>query len=200
MELYQKIITARKKKGLTQEQLADLTNVTVRTIQRIESGESAPRPFTIKAIAAALESSFEELTMQAAENIGLPEKQSTIYKEEDSKHFLKMLCLSCFSYIVLPFVHFLIPRHILKRSNEQNPLVIAFARKVIRGQLYWKFTLWFLMLLTLAYNLSMASWSGKVYLINYLVPFFTMYLLNAIIIAVNLRRIDKLHFGVNTTA
>jgi len=197
MELHQKIITARKKKGLTQEQLADLTNVTVRTIQRIESGESTPRPFTIKAIAAALDSSFEVLTTSETENIEMPREHSIDHNGEDSKHFLKMLCLSCFSYIILPFIHFLIPRYILKKSNEQHPVVIAFARKVIRGQLYWKFSLWFLMLMTLAYNLGMASWSGKKYLVSYLIPFFVMYLVNAVIIAVNLKRIDRLHFALN---
>lgn len=191
MELYQKIITARKKKGLTQEQLADLTNVTVRTIQRIESGESTPRSFTLKAIAAALDSSFEELTT-APDKREIQTGLRLVSNEEDSKHFLKMLCLSCFGYIVLPFVHFLIPRYILKKSTEKNPVVIAFARKVIRVQLYWKFSLWFLMLMTLAYNLSMASWSGKKYLVSYLIPFFVMYIINAIIIVTNLRRVDKM--------
>ncbi|MFT3946550.1 MAG: helix-turn-helix transcriptional regulator [Agriterribacter sp.] len=61
METHKKNALARKKKGLTQEQLADITNITVRTIQRIESGKSIPRAFTIKTIASALGCSFEEL-------------------------------------------------------------------------------------------------------------------------------------------
>ncbi len=64
MELSKKIVLARRKLGLTQEELASLAQVTVRTIQRIESGESIPRSFTVKALARALETNFEELTKE----------------------------------------------------------------------------------------------------------------------------------------
>jgi transcriptional regulator with XRE-family HTH domain len=43
MTLAEKIVAARKRKGYTQEELADLAAVAVRTIQRIESGETIPR-------------------------------------------------------------------------------------------------------------------------------------------------------------
>jgi len=38
-----KVIELRQQKGLTQEQLAELCEVSARTIQRIESGEVDPR-------------------------------------------------------------------------------------------------------------------------------------------------------------
>jgi transcriptional regulator with XRE-family HTH domain len=49
-----KLIEVRKAKGLTQEEVAEKCNVTVRTIQRIESGVVKPRAFTIKTISTAL--------------------------------------------------------------------------------------------------------------------------------------------------
>ena len=52
----------RLKKGITQEELADKTYISVRTIQRIENGDVIPRGFTLKTIAKALEVNFEELT------------------------------------------------------------------------------------------------------------------------------------------
>lgn len=194
MDLGQKIVSARKQKGLTQEQLAELTNITVRTIQRIENGQTTPRAYTLKTIAAALDTSFEEL------NAGNADKQVTqtlpaVSKEEDSKHFLQMLCLSCFSYLVVPFVHFLVPGYILRKSNEQNPAIIAFARKLIRVQVYWKVILWGVMLLTVAYNIIMAVYFEKSYLLNYLLPFFVMYIINAVIISVNLIRIKRVGFS-----
>lgn len=193
MEVYQKIINARKLKGLTQEQLADISNVTVRTIQRIESGESTPRAYTLKAIATALDINFEELVTNGESNESLSNSKNitAIPKYEDSKHFLKVLYLSCFSYLIVPFIHFLIPSHLLKKSNEQNPIIIAFAKKMIRIQLYWKVALWLLLLSTLAFNLTMAAYFQKSYLLNYLVPFFVMYFINAIIITTNLLRINK---------
>lgn len=194
MELYQKILAARKLKGFTQDQLADLSNVTVRTIQRIESGESTPRAYTLKAIATALDINFEELVANEKSNNSLSNspKTSTIPNYEDSIHFLKVFCLSCFSYLIIPFIHFLVPTHLLKKSNEQNPIVIAFAKKMIRIQLYWNIILWLLLFGTLAYNLTMAAYFQKSYLLNYLVPFFVMYFINAIIITLNLVRLQKI--------
>lgn len=60
-ELGQKISELRKAKGLTQEELVDRCNISVRTIQRIETGEVNPRSYTIKTILAALGSDFNAL-------------------------------------------------------------------------------------------------------------------------------------------
>src|SRR5579875_813928 len=189
MELCQKIIKARKQKGLTQEQLADLSHITVRTIQRIENGDSTPRAYTLKAIASVLDISFAELVADnnnsnLSNSIDLPGTPNY----EDSKHFLKVFCLSCFSYLIIPFMHLLIPTYLLKKSNEQNPAIVAFAKKVIRIQLYWKAILLLLLFGTLAYNLIVAAYFQKSHLLNYLVPFFAMYFINAIIITINLAR------------
>jgi transcriptional regulator with XRE-family HTH domain len=54
-ELGRKISELRKAKGLTQEELVDKCNISVRTLQRIETGEVTPRSYTIKTILAALE-------------------------------------------------------------------------------------------------------------------------------------------------
>ena len=49
-ELGKKILELRKAKGLTQEELVEKCNISVRTIQRIETGEVTPRGKTIKHI------------------------------------------------------------------------------------------------------------------------------------------------------
>ena len=59
-ELGQKIAELRKQKGLTQEELVDLCNISVRTIQRIETGEVTPRSYTVKTILSALESDIKD--------------------------------------------------------------------------------------------------------------------------------------------
>ena len=48
----------RIKKGMTQEELADKTEVSIRTIQRIENGEVDPRAYTLQMIAKALDIDF----------------------------------------------------------------------------------------------------------------------------------------------
>ena len=55
METGKLIKELRIKKGLTQEELADKTEVSARTIQRIENGEVDPRAYTLQMIAKALD-------------------------------------------------------------------------------------------------------------------------------------------------
>ena len=53
-DLGKKILELRKQKGLTQEELVELCNINVRTIQRIEAGDVTPRTYTVKTILEAL--------------------------------------------------------------------------------------------------------------------------------------------------
>jgi transcriptional regulator with XRE-family HTH domain len=61
-ELGKKISELRKDKGLTQEELVDKCNISVRTLQRIESGEVTPRSFTVKTILAALDYDLSKIS------------------------------------------------------------------------------------------------------------------------------------------
>jgi transcriptional regulator with XRE-family HTH domain len=66
-ELGRKITELRKAKGWTQEELVERCNVSVRTIQRIETGEVTPRSFTIKTILSALDYDLEKISVFANE-------------------------------------------------------------------------------------------------------------------------------------
>lgn len=57
-ELGKKILQLRLSKGLTQNELAEKCNLSIRTIQRIELAEVTPRSFTIKTIFSSLEYDF----------------------------------------------------------------------------------------------------------------------------------------------
>ena len=61
-ELGKKIVELRTAKGLTQEELVELCNISIRTIQRIENGEVTPRSFTVKTILAALGQDFDKIS------------------------------------------------------------------------------------------------------------------------------------------
>ncbi|WP_086497755.1 helix-turn-helix domain-containing protein [Algoriphagus ratkowskyi] len=60
-ELGKRISEMRKAKGLTQEELVELCNLNVRTIQRIEAGEVTPRSYTIKTLFEALGAQWENI-------------------------------------------------------------------------------------------------------------------------------------------
>ena len=55
-----KVADLRQQKGLTQERLAELCEVSPRTIQRIESGEVDPRAYTLHCLGEALDFDFGE--------------------------------------------------------------------------------------------------------------------------------------------
>ncbi|UWX61277.1 helix-turn-helix domain-containing protein [Chryseobacterium oranimense] len=58
-----KLADYRRKKGLSQQQLADVSGVSIRTIQRIETGKVEAHPSTLKMLADALEVDTEKLTI-----------------------------------------------------------------------------------------------------------------------------------------
>jgi len=57
-ELGMKVTELRQEKGMTQEHLAELCEISTRTVQRIESGEVDPRLFTLNTLGEVLEYDF----------------------------------------------------------------------------------------------------------------------------------------------
>lgn len=61
-----RLTALRKARGLTQEELVERCNISVRTIQRIEGGEVTPRSYTVKTILAAMDYAFESVAGDVA--------------------------------------------------------------------------------------------------------------------------------------
>jgi len=61
-ELGRRLTALRKERNLTQEELVEKSHVSVRTIQRIESGEVLPRLSTVKILLNALGESYESFS------------------------------------------------------------------------------------------------------------------------------------------
>jgi len=188
MNLHHKILSARQHNGLTQEELADLAGLSVRTIQRIEAGETLPRSYTIKAIAKALGQRYEDLVAVADEEPVAPPAGSFLR----DKHFLRLFNLSCFSYLIIPWVHFMLPNYLLKKENGLQEKTIELGRGMIRQQVYWTVSFHALLLLTLAYNLvQVMMLDNRSAHISYFWPCAAMYLMNAILIMKNASRIHR---------
>lgn len=82
LDFWKRLIEVRSAKGLTQEDVAEKCNITVRTIQRIESGVVQPRAFTIKIISDVLGIDFFESSNtgydDTRESLGLNLKKPSI--------------------------------------------------------------------------------------------------------------------------
>ena len=94
MKIGQLIKELRQKKGLTQDELATKTDISVRTIQRIENDEVDPRAYTLQSLAVVLEVDYETLATSQF-------KAKGIKGEEDSK-WLPILHLSGLMILVVP--------------------------------------------------------------------------------------------------
>ncbi|AXT57602.1 XRE family transcriptional regulator [Aquimarina sp. AD1] len=106
-----KISELRKSKGLTQEELVEQCNISVRTIQRIEAGEVTPRSYTIKTILSALDYDLEKIQTENSK-VAKEFKKLFLLDIDDSKEasFLtRQLTISWISgivYFILGFGEF----------------------------------------------------------------------------------------------
>jgi transcriptional regulator with XRE-family HTH domain len=177
----------RKERGLSQEALAELAGVNLRTIQRIENGKSIPRGFTLKAIADALNKPLEEFSMGETSSATL-----TVSNEDHEDDFLQaqLINLSAFSYLFIPYLSALIP-FVLWRNKKHIPKVYEAGRQTVNFQILWTIALHVLLLLIVAVQIFVRRHFGMQPWLTVLHVFFTMYLMNALFIviaSVRLRR------------
>lgn len=114
----------RKRKGYTQEKLAELSGVTVRTIQRIERGEVDPHMNTLKLLADSLEIDMQELL--PLEN---PKNEAIQTKWLLLMHSVPLLGA------ILPLTNILVPIFLWIHKREDNPLYDRHGRAVINFQI-----------------------------------------------------------------
>lgn len=98
-----KVKLVREQKNLTQTELAEKSGLSLRTIQRIESGQSL-KGFTLKAIAQTLEIEPENLFSKEEENIQI----------DRAKH----INLSALSGLIIPFGGIIFPAILTYRTQD----------------------------------------------------------------------------------
>ena len=118
------LVYQRKIKGYSQEELSARTNVTVRTIQRIEKGDVQPHLQTVKLLAVALDIEIEDLLV-----LDNP-KEETIKKK-----WLLLLHATPILGLVIPFSNILIPLFLWIHKREDNPLYDTHGRAVVNFQI-----------------------------------------------------------------
>lgn len=88
-----KLIQARQAKGWTQMILAEKSNISLRTIQRIESGHVSPRAYTVKQLSEIVGLDFNELFENPGENNSLKQHSTFIWLKNLLWHFLDLFNL-----------------------------------------------------------------------------------------------------------
>ncbi len=110
----------REQLNLTQEELSDNSGISVRTIQRIESG-SKPQGHTLKKLALALGIQENEL---------LENELSPISKD---KTIVKLINISSLPFAIFPPANIIVPLLIMFVRRQFKPLV----KEIISVQIVW---------------------------------------------------------------
>ena len=181
--LAKKVKELRKRKGFSQEELTENSGLSLRTIQRIENGETEPTGETLKRISNALNVSPEELI------------DWTVIED---KGFLKAMNLSALTFILFPLLGILVPliMWISKKDKLKNINIIG--RSILNFEITWTIILFAGFIIN---NIMLAQDidSNEVSLVasvvanqkRILILFLTMYGINAVLIIVNTFRIHK---------
>jgi transcriptional regulator with XRE-family HTH domain len=120
-----KIKEFRMAKGYSQEYLAELSQLSLRTIQRIENGETVPRGDTLNRLAKALEVSIDELTML---EVAIP----------NNNGYVALINLSALVFLVIvsfPVLSFVPPLLLWLHKKDQSEEVNERGKKILNFQI-----------------------------------------------------------------
>tara|TARA_R110002167_G_scaffold80362_2_gene220929 strand:+ start:814 stop:1401 length:588 start_codon:yes stop_codon:yes gene_type:complete len=129
----------RNAKGMTQQELATNSNISIRTIQRIEKGLSKGSSYSLKELAKILEIGNWKLLLDESNSLDVPEIDKIIKKFD-----VRLMNLSSLAIVVIPLSNFILPLILYIRAKGK---VDEDAKKILSFQLLWSFFTILLMLL-----------------------------------------------------
>ncbi|WP_198172668.1 helix-turn-helix domain-containing protein [Hymenobacter ginkgonis] len=138
LTLADKLVAYRQAQGLSQESLAEAARLSLRTIQRLEKGESLPRGFTLQALAAALHLPVEALTEAPKPTLRPADAPATARQEVALAvpTYVALMYLSCFSYVLLPGANILLPLW-LRYRKRHIPEIQEAGSRLLNLELVW---------------------------------------------------------------
>lgn len=126
----------RERKNLTQEELSEKSKISVRTIQRIESG-TEPKGHTLRVLAQVLDIEESELlytrVQSTNENTGGEETDEEEKGPQINYSYIKIINLSSLIFTLLPPLNIFVPLMLMFTLKQNNSL----ARQIISVQMIW---------------------------------------------------------------
>jgi len=128
-QLSVRIKELRNKKGMSQEILAEESGLSLRTIQRIEKGESNPTGDSLKRLSNAL-------------NVNPDELIDWTIKED--KKYLIFLNLSALTFLFFPMLGILVPFILWTSRKDKIKNINKLGRDLINFEITWTILLFFI--------------------------------------------------------
>ena len=164
--------------GLSQEKLAEIAGVSIRTIQRLESGDTDPRGDTVIRLSKALDVSLEDLLQ---------------YKKQEDRSYLKAISVSSLSFLLFPILGILIPFILWIIKKEKIEDLNRLGKQIINFQITWNimlflgliiYSLWYFSSITTITEISFSL--ANHYIIIFCTSFGLIYLYNLFVSLSNL--------------
>ncbi len=120
----------RTAKGYSQEYLAEQTKLSLRTIQRIEGGQTEPHGDTLQRLAFYLGVEVTDLLERQLQ----PQQQAAL---PENKSYLMLLHLSALSFLFFPLLGVVIPLVLWVLKCDQVSGIARAGKKVLNFQITW---------------------------------------------------------------
>ena len=172
--LAQRVKRLRIQKGMSQEFLAEESGLSLRTIQRIENGESNPTGESLKRIASAL-------------NVTPDDIMDWSIKED--KKYLTFLNLSALTFLFFPLLGILIPFILWTSKKDKIKNINRLGRALINFEITWTMLLFFIP--AVLFILSQTGLLQNISMSTFFVVIGLLYLFNLISILMNTIRITN---------
>ncbi|MCE7860465.1 MAG: DNA-binding protein [Chloroflexi bacterium] len=142
IEIGKRVTEERIRRGMSQEDLANESLLSLRTIQRIESGQTAPRGDTLKRLASALKVPVEELIDSEL--------------QEDT-NLVILMNLTQLTFLAFPLLGIIIPLIMWLMNRNQVRDVDEVGQSILNFQTSWSILLFSIHMLGLALILIMGK-------------------------------------------
>ncbi|MCQ0112560.1 Archaeal ribosome-binding protein aMBF1, putative translation factor, contains Zn-ribbon and HTH domains [Zhouia amylolytica] len=164
----------RSQKGMSQELLAEKSGLSLRTIQRIENGESKPTGESLNRLIKGLNVNPDELM------------DSSIIVD---KRYLTFMNLSALSFLLFPMLGILIPFIVWSAKKDKIKDINEIGKNLINFEITWTLILFFFPIVLLIN--SKVGVLKTISLRTFFMTFGLLYLINLIFILVNTIRINN---------
>lgn len=121
-QLSKRVKDLRNRRGISQELLAENSGLSLRTIQRIENGETEPRGDTLKRLADTLNVTPDELIE---------------WKQAEDNSYLYYLNLSALAFLVFPVLGIIVPSILWINKKDKIKNVYRIGADILNFQITW---------------------------------------------------------------
>ncbi|TVZ07912.1 putative Tic20 family protein [Cellulophaga sp. RHA_52] len=178
LNLAHRIKDLRNRKGISQENLAEESGLSLRTIQRIENNETVPRGDTLKRLSIALDTSPDEIVD---------------WKIQEDQNYLTLMSISALGFLFFPLLGIIIPltMWIFKKDKVKN--VNELGKSMLNFQISWTLLLFlhYIFILTRMYVGALSeilpNWNFGIF--TMFIPLIILYIFNFIVTVYNTIRV-----------